>query len=84
MKPLDAIPSIPRDRDEPVFREPWEARAFAMAVALNERGLFTWSEWAQVLGAEIAAAGPDDATPYYQHWLTALEKISAQKGLSAN
>ena len=82
MTPLEAIPSIPRDRDEPVFREPWEARAFAMAVALNEKGLFTWSEWAQALGHEIAAAPPDEADHYYEHWLAALEKITAAKGLA--
>lgn len=82
MTPLEAIPSIPRDRDEPVFREPWEARAFAMAVALNEKGVFTWSEWAQVLGREIAAAGPGEADHYYEHWLAALEKITAAKGLA--
>ena len=82
MTPLEAIPSIPRDRDEPVFREPWEARAFAMAVALNEKGVFSWSEWAQALGYEIAAAGPDEADHYYEHWLAALEKITAAKGLA--
>ena len=49
-----AVPSIPRDGEDPVFREPWEAQAFAMALALHERGLFTWPEWAATLGAEIA------------------------------
>ena len=82
MTPLEAIPSIPRDRGEPVFREPWEARAFAMAVALNEKGLITWSEWAQALGQEIAAAGMDDGAHYYEHWLAALEKLTAAKGLA--
>lgn len=60
MKPADLdlenLPQIPRKGDTPVFREPWEARAFAMAVKLNERGLFTWSEWAETLGAEIKSA----------------------------
>jgi len=79
---LEAIPSIPRDRGEPVFREPWEARAFAMAVALHDKGHFTWNEWAQALGGEIAAAGPSDETPYYQHWLAALEKLAREKGLA--
>jgi len=82
LTPLEAIPSIPRDRGEPVFREPWEARAFAMAVALNEKGLFTWSEWAQALSREIAAAGMDDGSHYYEHWLAALEKLTAEKGLA--
>jgi len=82
LTPLEAIPSIPRDRGEPVFRAPWEARAFAMAVALNEKGVFSWSEWAQALGHEITAAGPDEADHYYEHWLAALEKITAAKGLA--
>jgi nitrile hydratase accessory protein len=78
--------SIPRDRDGPVFREPWEAQAFAIAVTLNERGLFTWSEWATVLGEEIkkaqAAGDPDTGETYYRHWLATLERMVALKGLS--
>ena len=50
------VPSIPRDADGPVFREPWEAQAFAMTLALHERGLFTWPEWAAALAAEIKRA----------------------------
>jgi nitrile hydratase accessory protein len=76
---------IPRDADGPVFREPWEAQAFAMAVKLHEQGHFTWTEWADRLAQEIAAAKArgehDDGTGYYRYWLTALEKIVADKGL---
>ena len=43
---VETLPDLPRDADGPVFREPWEAQAFAMAVSLHERGLFTWPEWA--------------------------------------
>ena len=68
--------SIPAEA--PVFAEPWEAEAFALAVSLNERGHFTWSEWAAALGREIAAA---PARPYYQSWLQALETILAEKAL---
>jgi nitrile hydratase accessory protein len=79
-----AIPSIPRDAEGPVFREPWEAHAFAMALALNERGLFTWSEWATTLGDEIrraqSAGDPDTGATYYRHWLAALERMVAEKG----
>ena len=59
-----AVPSIPCDAEGPVFREPWEAQAFAMALALHERGLFTWPEWAATLGEEIkrAQAGGDPDT----------------------
>ena len=81
MSDLDALPAIPRDREGPVFREPWEAQAFAMALSLHERGHFTWKEWAERLAREIAAAGPDDGTKYYLHWLAALEKIVAEKSL---
>ncbi len=81
---LDALPAIPRDADGPVFRAPWEAQAFGLAVALHERGQFTWKEWAVYLADEIAAAQaggePDDGSRYYCYWLAALEKIVAAKG----
>jgi len=81
-----AIPSIPCGAEGPVFREPWEAQAFAMAVALRERGLINWNEWAQTLGEEIkraqAAGDPDTGETYYRHWLATLERIVAVKGLS--
>src|SRR5579872_3845718 len=81
-----ALPDLPRDDDGPVFREPWEAQAFAMALALHERGLFTWPEWAARLGAEIkqaqAAGDPDTGETYYRHWLTALEHLVAEKGVA--
>jgi nitrile hydratase accessory protein len=73
-----------RPPDEPVFREPWEAQAFAMTVLLHQRGVFTWVEWAQALSAQIAAdQGPLPETPYYQYWLAALETLVACKGLSS-
>jgi nitrile hydratase accessory protein len=82
----DALPSIPRDQDGPVFREPWEAQAFAMALALHDRGLFTWSEWATALAGEIkraqAAGDPDLGDTYYRHWLAALERLVAEKGVA--
>ena len=69
-----------------MFREPWEAQAFAMTLALHKRGLFTWSEWATALGAEIkraqAAGDPDSGETYYLHWLSALEKLVAEKGVT--
>ncbi len=77
--PLDTLPRIPVDRDGPVFREPWEAQAFAMTVKLHEGGLFTWNEWAAALSAEIeaaqAAGDPDLGDTYYRHWLKALEGL---------
>jgi nitrile hydratase accessory protein len=82
----EAVPSIPRDAEGPVFREPWEAQAFAMTLALHERGLFSWPEWAAMLGEEIkraqAAGDPDTGETYYRHWLNALERIVAEKGVT--
>jgi nitrile hydratase accessory protein len=82
LTPLEAIPSIPRDRGEPVFREPWQARAFAMAVSLHEKDVFTWPEWAQALATELAAAPADAGSHYYERWLSALEKLVERKGLT--
>ncbi len=82
----EAVAGVPRDADGPVFREPWEAQAFAMALALHDRGLFTWPEWAAALAAEIkraqAAGDPDTGETYYQHWLKALERLVAEKGVT--
>ena len=81
-----SVASIPRNDDGPVFREPWEAEAFALALSLNERGLFTWKEWAATLGDEIkkaqAAGDPDTGETYYHHWLATLERIVAEKGVT--
>jgi nitrile hydratase accessory protein len=81
------VPSIPRDDNGPVFREPWEAQAFAMTLALHERGVFTWPEWASALAAEIkraqAAGDPDTGETYYLHWLAALERLVAEKGVTS-
>src|SRR3974377_2088131 len=78
-------PQLPRDEHGPVFRAPWEAEAFALAVSLKERGLFTWNEWAATLGDEIkkaqAAGDPDTGETYYQHWLATLERILTEKGV---
>jgi len=82
----EAVPSIPCDAEGPVFKEPWEAQAFAMTLTLYERGAFTWPEWATTLGDEIkraqAAGDPDTGETYYHHWLNALERLVAEKGLS--
>jgi nitrile hydratase accessory protein len=82
-----AVPSIPRDNEGPVFGEPWQAQAFAMALALHERGVFTWPEWAATLAAEIkraqAAGDPDTGETYYLHWLAALERLVAEKGVTS-
>lgn len=83
-----ALPDIPVDVDGPVFREPWEAQAFAMALTLHERGVFTWSEWAAALASEIkraqAAGDPDTGETYYRHWLATLEGLVAAKGVTTS
>lgn len=82
----EAVAGIPFDSDGPVFRQPWEAQAFAVALALEQRGLFTWPEWATVLAAEIkraqGAGDPDTGETYYRHWLAALERLLAEKSVT--
>lgn len=83
---LAALPQLPRDEGGPVFAEPWQAQAFALAVKLSEQGHFTWKEWAAALADELKAAAdrgePDDGSQYYHHWLAALERLVTAKGLS--
>src|SRR5262245_52199031 len=83
---LQAVPSVRRDSDETLCREHREAQAFAMTPALHERSVFTWSEWAAALTAEIkraqAAGDPDTGETYYSHWLNTLEKLVAEKGVT--
>jgi nitrile hydratase accessory protein len=83
-----AVSGIPSDADGPVFREPWEAQAFAMALVLHARGLFTWNEWAATLADEIkraqAAGDADTGETYYRHWLATLEKLIAAKGVATS
>jgi nitrile hydratase accessory protein len=84
---ISSLPSLPRDSRGPVFREPWEAHAFALAVQLQEQGLFTRDEWAQALGVEITTAqksgDPDVGDTFYRHWLTALERLVVAKGAAS-
>lgn len=83
-----SVPGVPHDASGPVFREPWEAQAFAMTLALHERGLFSWKEWADALAIEIrraqARGDPDTGETYYQHWLAALEQLVARKGVATS
>ena len=83
---LSALPRLPRDEGGPVFAEPWQAQAFALAVKLSEQGHFTWREWASTLADELKAAAsrgePDDGSRYYEHWLSALERLVTAKGLT--
>jgi nitrile hydratase accessory protein len=81
-----SLPSLPRDDGEPVFAEPWQAQAFAIAVRLSAEGHFTWNEWAAALGEQLATAAdrgePDDGSRYFEHWLAALERLVTEKRLT--
>jgi nitrile hydratase accessory protein len=79
---LEALPRLPKDEGGPVFAEPWQAQAFALAVKLSEAGHFTWTEWAAALAEELARER-DDGSRYYEFWLRALEKLVTVKGLES-
>ena len=80
-----SMPDLQPDSN-PVFAEPWQAQAFALAVKLSQQGHFTWKEWAAELAVELKAAAdrgePDDGTRYYEHWLATLERLVTRKGLT--
>jgi nitrile hydratase accessory protein len=84
---LALVPALPCDAEGPVFREPWEAQAFALAIDAHARGLFSWPEWAAELSAQIksaqAAGDPDTGETYYRHWLATLEVLTIQKGAAS-
>ena len=83
---FESLPRLPRDEGGPVFAEPWQAQAFALTVKLSGQGYFTWKEWTETLGAEFKAAvdrgEPDDGSHYYEHWLSALERLVTARGLT--
>lgn len=86
-KAIVSPPRIPfrRDDDAPPFAEPWQAQAFALTLALYEKGLFSWSEWAETLGETIRIAGAgDDGSRYYDHWLAATETLVTRKSLASH
>lgn len=84
---LDTLPGLPRDDGGPVFRAPWEAQAFALTLALLDRGAFGWDEWTGTLAQAIRdaqlAGDPDTGENYYRHWLVALERIATARGLTS-
>ncbi len=86
MTPYAHLPHLPCDSEGPVFSQPWQAHAFALVLALHERGVFEWPEWAERLSAEIRRAqadgDPDLGDTYYLHWLAALERLLLEKGIA--
>ena len=85
---IASVPGIPCAGEAPVFSEPWQAQAFAIALSLQQKGVFTWGEWAETLGDEIskarASGDPDDGTTYYVHWLKTLERLVTEKGIATD
>ncbi|MCL6708191.1 nitrile hydratase accessory protein [Pseudomonas sp. R2.Fl] len=82
--PFSASPGLPVSAEgEPVFAEPWNAQAFAMTVHLHERGLFTWSEWAERLSAELhRPERSEDGSDYFDAWVAALTGMLVAKGVA--
>jgi nitrile hydratase accessory protein len=76
--------ALPRSNGELVFEAPWESRAFGLAVALHESGVYEWSDFSTELAAEIAAANADDGSHYYERWLAALERLLLERGVVAS
>ena len=76
-----ALPGIPKDEQGPIFAEPWQAQAFALAVRLNAESVFTWPDWAAALSRELARHPDDDGSGDYLHWVSALETLAAERGL---
>ncbi|MGI9259651.1 MAG: nitrile hydratase accessory protein [Gammaproteobacteria bacterium] len=79
---LTSLTRLPEKEDAPVFEEPWQAQAFALAVRLSEQGYFTWTEWSEALGEQLGTAESDDGSGYYEHWLAALEQLVTDKKLT--
>ena len=77
--PLLKLDDLPKDEAGAVFAEPWHAEVFSIVHLLVDRGQFSVNEWAEMLGGVIKEK-PDNEG-YYQCWLTALERMSLQKGL---
>jgi nitrile hydratase accessory protein len=76
------LPGLPKDAEGPVFAEPWQAQAFALAVRLHAEGAFTWNEWAQALSEALARDPQDDGSRYYHHWVEALEMLTTRRSLA--
>ena len=76
-----ALPGLPRDKQGPIFAEPWQAQAFALAVRLNAEDAFSWTDWAAALSRELARHPGDDGSGSFLHWVSALETLATERGL---
>lgn len=81
---LSQSPGLPKSAEgAPVFPEPWAAEAFAMTVHLHEKGLFSWSEWAETLSRQLHQAGrAEDGSDYFDCWVAALSDLLVSRGVA--
>lgn len=84
-QPLTASPGLPVSSEGgPVFAEPWQAEAFAMTVRLHEKGVFSWSEWAETLSQELYRPGRrPDGSDYYDCWVAALSRLLTELSITS-
>lgn len=79
---MEAQIALPRENGELVFQSPWEARAFGLAVALNEQEIYEWREFSAELAATISAAEQNnDPANYYARWVASLAELVIARGL---
>jgi nitrile hydratase accessory protein len=82
---MEGVSALPRRNGELVFAEPWESRAFGIAVTASESGAYEWEEFRQGLIAEISSWEADhtgdDGWSYYERWLASLERLLGEKGI---
>lgn len=79
---MDGVEALPRKNGELVFDALWEGRVFGMAVALNDQGVYPWTDFREQLVERIAEAdATDDPATYYERFLTAFERLAVAKGL---
>ena len=87
-RPEQAPDQAPERAPDQAFEQPWHAAAFALTVHLHDRGLFSWTEWADCLAATLAdhsrAGSLDGGDDYYTAWLAALQGLLAKAGVAGD
>jgi nitrile hydratase accessory protein len=80
---MSTDPSTPFEPGQDrVFAEPWEARIFAIVVALHQAGRFEWKDFSALLADTIRASeAAGHCEPYYEHWFEAAETLIERLGL---
>ncbi|MGH7896604.1 MAG: nitrile hydratase subunit beta [Candidatus Binatia bacterium] len=75
---MDGFGPVVRERDEPVFHEPWERRVFGMVLATMGQGLYKLDEIRHAI--ERMSPAHYLGSTYYEHWLSGLERLLVEKG----